>query len=402
MKSSLPVKLISLALILAVLAYFGMQAYQYFHDPFSTTLAYATTLEDTISANGWLARDEEVCPSGSGALNLLHTEGEKVGKGQALAVSYPSEDALQKVKELNAAQMQLQQLQFAQTFYLDANAALKLDSSINQEMLTLRGQLGRSDYAAAETAAATLKSQILKRDYSAASQEEIITRIQQTQAQVDSLTAALTGAQEITAKQAGIYSAVCDGYESVLTPEALTDMTPSALSHIKASGTFSNVGKLIYSNVWYYAAAISDADAARLTVGGQTTLRFAKGLDLDMTVTIKSIGPEENGQCVAVFSCDKYLSQTTLLRHQAAQMILKSYAGLHIPANALRVNEEGHSGVYCLVGKTAVFKPANVIYQGEGFCLVKAPDGVSDADLLRPGDQVIASAAALTDGQVIR
>jgi len=402
MKASLPVKLISAVLIAAILAYFGIQAYQYFHDPYATTLAYSTKLEDAISANGWLVRDEEICPSGSGTLNLLHAEGEKVGKGQVLAVSYPSADALQKVKELNAAQMQLQQLQFAQEFYLDANAALKLDSSIDQEMLTLRGQLGRSDYSAAETAASTLKSQILKRDYSAASQEEILARIQQTQAQVDSLNAALTGAVEITASQAGVYSAVCDGYESVLTPSNVTTLTPSALSQLKATDASSNVGKLIGSSIWYYAAAISSTDAARLTAGGQTTLRFAKGLDLDISVTVKSVGQEENGQCVVVFSCDKYLSQTTLLRHQAAQVILKTYAGIRIPANGLRVNESGQSGVYCLVGKTAAFKPVDVIYQGDGFCLVQPHAGASGTALLRSGDQIIVSAAAITEGQVIR
>jgi len=402
MKSSLPVKLVSLALLLAVLAYFGVQAYHYFNNPFSTTLVYTTSLEDTVEANGYLVRDEKVCPSASGALNLLHSEGEKVGKEQVLAVSYSSENALQTVKKLNAAQLELQQLQFALGSYLDTNAALKLDSSITEEILALRGNLNRSDYAASESAATTLKAQILKRDYSAASKEEIESRIETAQSEVDSLQSALAGAVEITASQAGIYSAVCDGYETVLTPAALDTMTPTALQQVKAGSDSSNVGKLIVSDVWYYAAVFSSADAARFTEGDRTVLRFAKGLDLDMTVTVHTIGAEENGQCVVVFSCDKYLSEITLLRRQSAQLVLNSYTGIRIPANALRVDENGQSGVYCLLGMTARFKPVAVVYRGDDFCLVKAAEGATDATLLRNGDEVIVSSGELFEGKVIR
>ena len=44
---------------------------------------------------------------------------------------------------------------------------------------------------------------------------------------------------------------MCDGYESVLTPAGLGDLTPGALDKLAAGENNANVGKLIYGNTWY-------------------------------------------------------------------------------------------------------------------------------------------------------
>ena len=101
-------------------------------------------------------------------------------------------------------------------------------------------------------------------------------------------------------------------------------------------------------------------------------------------------------------SCRKYLAQTTLLRHQAADIILRTYTGLRVPSNALRVSSDGVTGVYCVDGVTAAFRPVTVLYQGQGYALVQPADGVDDTQTLRAGDEVIATAGKLHEGKVIR
>ena len=81
--------------------------------------------------------------------------------------------------------------------------------------------------------------------------------------------------------------------------------------------------------------------------------------------------------------------------------MLHTYEGLRLPSNALRVNEEGVSGVYCMLGVRAKFKPVQVVYQGDGYALVEAASAVEDSSLLRQGDQVIVTTAQLYDGKVI-
>ncbi len=403
MKRSSPLmKILPIAVLAAVLLYFAVQLYNYLSDPVSTTLVTEGQAEDTIALNGWLLRDEEVLPAQSGTLSRERQEGQRVGVGQVLATVYADDGALQTVSQIETLGLQLQQLQFALTSYLDPDAALKLDTSITGDILTLRQALTGGDYTAADSDIAQLKAAVLKRDHPYTSQEEIETEIKAVEGQISSLKASLSGAATITAKAAGTYSAVCDGYETVLTTAFLEDVTPGKLARLQPAGTESNMGKLIYGDTWYYVVSLPEAQAAQLKALGTVTLRFAKGFDQNLRMQVVSVSAAENGQAAVTLSCRKYLAQTTLLRHQAADVILRTYEGLRVPSNALRVSEEGVTGVYCVDGSTAAFRPVTVLYQGQGYALVRAADGASDTQTLRVGDEVIATAGALSDGKVIR
>ena len=400
-KTSPLMKILPIAVLAAVLVYFAVQLYNYLSDPVNTTLVVAGQAEDTIALNGWLLRDEEVLPAQSGTLSRARQEGERVGVGQVLARVYANDGALQTVSQIETLELQLQQLQFALTSYLNPDAALKLDTSITGDILTLRQSMTGGDYTAAEGDIAPLKAAVLKRDHSYASQEEIQTEIKSVEGQIKSLEASLSGTT-VTARASGTYSAVCDGYETVLTKAFLEDVTPGKLARLQPVDEQSNMGKLIYGDTWYYVVTLPEEQASYLKSQGAVTLRFAKGFDQNIRMQVVSVSAPEDGQAAVTLSCRKYLAQTTLLRHQAADVILRTYEGLRVPSNALRVSEEGITGVYCVDGSTAAFRPVTVLYQGQGYALVRAADGASDTQTLRVGDEVIATAGALSDGKVIR
>ena len=401
-KTSPLMRILPFAVLAAVLVYFAVQLYNYLSDPVTTTLVTEGQAEDTIALNGWLVRDEEVLPAQSGTLSRVQQEGQRVGVGQVLAMVYANDSALQTVSQIETLELQLQQLQFALTSYLDPDAALKLDTSITGNSLTLRQSLTGGDYTAAESDIAQLKAAVLKRDHPYTSQEEIQTEIKSVEGQISSLKASLSGAAAVTAKAAGTYSAVCDGYETVLTTTFLETVTPGALARLQPAGEQSSMGKLIYGDSWYYVVTLTEEQAAYLKGQGSVTLRFAKGFDQNIRMQVEAVSEPENGRAAVTLSCRRYLAQTTLLRHQAADVILRTYEGLRVPSNALRVSEEGVTGVYCLDGVTASFRPVAVLYQGQGYALVRPADGTSDTRTLRVGDEVIATAGQLHDGKVIR
>lgn len=400
-KTSPLMKILPIAVLAAVLVYFAVQLYNYLSDPVNTTLVVAGQAEDTIALNGWLLRDEEVLPAQNGTLSRARQEGERVGVGQVLARVYANDGALQTVSQIETLELQLQQLQFALTSYLNPDAALKLDTSITGDILTLRQSLTGGDYTAAEGDIAPLKAAVLKRDHSYASQEEIQTEIKSVEGQIKSLEASLSGTT-VTARASGTYSAVCDGYETVLTKAFLEEVTPGKLARLRPVDEQSNMGKLIYGDTWYYVVTLPEEQASYLKSQGAVTLRFAKGFDQNIRMQVVSVSAPEDGQAAVTLSCRKYLAQTTLLRHQAADVILRTYEGLRVPSNALRVSEEGVTGVYCVDGSTAAFRPVTVLYQGQGYALVQPAEGASDTQTLRVGDEVIATAGALSDGKVIR
>ena len=400
MKTSPSFKILSGVVLAAVVLYFGIQIYRYYTNPFSTTLTYQASVENSIPMTGWLIREEETFHSNAATVTHSLREGEKVGFHQTIAMAYDNDKALETVTEISNLELQLQQLEFALTSYLDADASMKLDSSITGHILSLRQALSGGDYASIDVSA--LKAAVLKSSHSYQSAEEIQSNITSVKEQISSLRSSLTGATPITAPRSGTYSSVCDGYERILTPDFLRGLTPTALERVAAGGNNGNVGKLIYGETWYYAAVIDAKAAEGLSPGQTALLRLSKGTTQDAPVKVQSLSREEDGKIAIVLACDQYLAQTTQLRHQAAELILDSFSGLRIPTTSLRLDEDGQTGVYCVVGVSAKFKPVTVVYQGNGFTLVLPTREAAGSSILRSGDEVIVTANRLENGMVVR
>ncbi len=414
--SSLGTKCLLAAVTLAVLAYFGIQGVRYFGDPLTTTLAYAYQVEDAVSVSGYMIRDEQLLPNeADGLLQLKRTEGEKISRGGVVATLYANQASLDRQTEIDAVRMRLEQLQYAQEAALGSEVSLKLDAQIVQNLLRLRGELAADRLDRAEDPGASLRSLVLKRDYTYTATEDLTAQISDLQAQLKSLRAqAASSTRRITAPVPGIYSAVVDGYEQVLTPAALGELTPSALTAVRADKTVqSAVGKLVLGDRWYYAAIMDEETAAALQEGGALTLRFAKSVERDLDVQVERISAPENGRVTVVFRGDAYLSELTLLRQQSAEILRSSTAGFRVPKEALRAantlvdasgqrtKKEG-TGLYCVVGMEARFKPVEVLYSGDGFVLVRSTATTDQESIrLRAGDEVILSAKNLYDGKVV-
>ena len=331
------------------------------------------------------------------------SEGERVGKGQTVATVYSGSDALDTVQQIESKELQLQQLQFALSSYLNPDATLKLDGSITESLLSIRRSLSGGDYDDAADQTAQLKAAILKRSHTYSSGEEIEADIATVQGELSALRSSLSGARTVTAEHSGTYSAACDGYESLLTPEFLQSVTPSQLEELPSGQTGgSSLGKLIIGETWSYTAAITTEQAQQLEKGDWLTLRFSKGAQQDIDAQVTYLSAAEDGKQAVVLTCREYLAQTTQLRHQAAQLVLRSYEGLRIPTNALRMNEDNQLGVYCVVGKVASFKPVSMVYRGDGYSLVQAASQSQDVSVLRPGDEVIVTSSKLSGGQIVQ
>lgn len=408
MKRSLSTRLTYMLLFAGVLFYFGVQGYRYLLDPQTTTVVYAYETERKIDANGFFVREETVLECSEPLLEIERTEGERVGKNDTIATIYHSENALARHEELTRLEARLEQLRYAQNAAKDAETALKLDGDIREDMVALYAALASGSYHTAETVGAELKTTVLKREYAYREASDLSGYIKGLQSQIRQVRSELSGGTDrLKASFAGTYSAVVDGYEGVLTPEALKTMTPEALESVRPDETSAGVGRLIGGNRWYYAAVLSEKQAAALSVGQQVLLRPAAGVDFDLSVEVDRLSKAEDGKVLAVFRGETYLAYVTLLREQSAEIILETYTGLRVPKNALRVDETGQPGVYCRVGLRAYFKPVKVLYQGEDYILAQPCkiDSTSNSQIqlytLRAGDEAIISAEDLSDGKVI-
>lgn len=399
---ALGTKILMALVCLAVLAYFGIQAYQTLADPMMLAVAYTYQVEDSISVTGYVARNEVVLPdSGGGLLRLTRSEGERVAAGGRVAQVYADQASLDRQMEIDRLQTQLDQLHYAAEAISASEVSIQLDSQITQRLLAMRRAVAAGRINSAEENLLELKALVLRRDYTYTDAEELKTQTAAMESQLKTLKAqAGASVRSITASQSGVYSAVVDGYESVLTAETVKTLTPSSLTGLQPAAVSSDVGRLILGDAWYYVASLPVADGKRLAEGDTETLRFAKGVDRDLAVTVQSISEEENGRVAVVFRGTTYLPELTLLRQQTADVILSTVTGIRVPQQAVRVDENGVTGIYCVVGAAARFKPVSVLWSSSDGYVVVRSQGEKER-VLRPGDKVILSAAGLEDGTVV-
>ena len=400
MRSTPIFKILSLAVLVAVVTLLGIEGYRYFHRSVSVSVAYTGQVTDSLSVTGWVVRQETPLPDTSGTLLRQVQEGEKVHAGQTVAMAYASKSALEVVSQLEDTELKLQQLQFARSSFLDSDAALKVDSDISDSILRLHIATADGDYATATQEMSAMKTAVLKRSYSYESLEQIDQAIAQTRSDISTLQNQLSGATSVKTAVAGVYSGSTDGSEETLTPDFLTDVTPARLDALSTGSAVKSAGKIITDNTWYFAANIPAQQARELQVGQEVTLRLSKGLQQDTPAYVQSISAEEDGQVAVVLSCTRYISQVTLLRHQQGEILLREYKGLRVPSAALRMDEDGSLQLFCRLGAYVYSKPVDLVYRGDGFCLVRSAQGAADERILRQGDLVISTARALIDGMI--
>lgn len=433
MKSStLAMRLMFAALLLAVIAYFGLSLTSYFMDPYKTTVAYNYIGDNAVAVSGYVVREEEAL-SGSGELVYSsRSEGERVSAGGTAALIYQTPQALEDANAMRNLEEQLEQLRYAQSLASGAQISARLDDEVTTALLAFRGEMAHGSLNAAVDSSDKLRAAVLKRSYAYSGTGDLDAAIASLQEQISTLSAsAEPSTTRVTAPGAGLFSSLVDGYESVLTPEVARELTPSSYRQIAPTGSKDGVGKIVYGYQWYFVTVMRNEDIRNLEVGSAITLRFQKGLDRDIEMKVDTISASENGERVVVFVAEKYLNLSTLLRNQNAQVIFNSYSGIRVPRSTVRVeqvpvtDEDGNpvlesdgrekmqsvTCVYSLWGVYARRKPVTVLWQEAEYILV-VPDesylatftseDIREGRRLRAGDQVITAAADLYDGKVIR
>ena len=80
---------------------------------------------------------------------------------------------------------------------------------------------------------------------------------------------------------------------------------------------------------------------------------FFDALSETLPMTVYSVGEIQNGEMVVVFRSSQNDSKVEDLRQESGRLIFQSDEGLRIPKEALRVNEDGETGVYVVLAQKA-------------------------------------------------
>lgn len=415
-------------LLLGILIYFGVYIYRSFTGGLTTVLAYEDSADVGARAAGLVVRRERVLTADQSAtIDFTPGEGEKVSGGGVVATLYASSSDLETKKSIQTLEAELEQLEYAKSTAAGPSDAAKTETDLLSAIAGLQASAAAGDLSGLETDVLRLKALVFKRDYTySGDTQQLDNLISRKKDQLEALRASLgVVTTVIRAPESGVFSAFADGYEELLYPELLDELTTIQLTGLEnrtVSPPADAIGKVITSSTWYFAASAPTADVKDLLEGGQYTVSFSSGDAGQALMTLDRKGGDEGGRTLLVFSCRTGLADTTQLRRQTAEIITQQLTGLRIPRSSLRalkqtqkrtvtdeatgstqtVEEEVTvTGVYTVVSRQAEFHPVTVLYQGEDYFLV-APADPDAADRLRDGDEILVYTAGITDGKVVR
>ena len=387
-------------LLAAIAAYFGYNVVSSLYAPLMT--ATVTPYEAGVGyyRSGFVVREEELLYSQYGTTVLNCAEGAHVAANDTVATGYRSEDAKTRQTRIDELSGQIEQLQYAWSAVSSVYDQAALDADIAGDLAQLSRYLALRDMNSVSDLSPELKGLILRRTGSDSDSGSLQARISTLQAELETLEAQSAGdTSAILAGKAGTFSAAVDGYESVLTPERLMEMTVAEFESVQPDETDANaIGRLVTSATWYYACVVPASELSGVEEGNRATLTFARDYYQPVTMRVARLGGNEAGSRLLVLSSDRALQNVTLLRQQSAEIVFTSYSGLRVPKSAVRV-ENGQTGVYILEGTLAKWKPITILHDtGESYVVTL---DTSSTNNLWPGDELIINAKNLYDGKVV-
>ena len=78
-QGSLFSKLLVPLIIVVIVVYLIASAWAGLRNPYQFTVAYADTMETSVTTSGWVVRSEQTVSGAEGVVQLLRNQGEKVG-----------------------------------------------------------------------------------------------------------------------------------------------------------------------------------------------------------------------------------------------------------------------------------------------------------------------------------
>lgn len=417
------VRTVMWVMMLTIAAYFGVYVLRFVFSGYETAVLYTYSAEEIVETKGYVVREEQVVEGGSELSAVVVGEGEKVAVGDTLAIVYDNEAALFRHQDIMDMEERLQSLYYIFSHSVDGADSAALNGSIVNSIVNMRKAVSDGDMTEASNQISQLKMMLFRRDYtyngSNALNEEIMELTEETKKLAEENRSYTS---TITPDRSGTFSGMVDGYENVLTPETIRMLTPQGLDALltqreDVQERLENntlLGKLVTGNQWYYVATLHEKEAERLKMGKKISVRLSS-MERPVTMQVEALSvPDENRKVCAVLSTDQFMGEATLLRDQAAELVLNTVTGFRVPKSAIHVeNISGEVGVYRIFGVKAKWVPVEILWEDEDYYLIGQPvqkdeeghplpqTALEQAEGLRDGVQVVVKGRDLYDGKVM-
>jgi len=376
-----------------------------FSDRISYEIIKYGSMEKSESFEAIIIRDETVVEAkGEGIVESMVSEYEMVKKNKRIASIYESkvddgakarlEDINLRIDEITKAKQQLGQ---------SSAGGFRVEGAIDAKMSELTKAMENGNMK--KVADIRRELNLLNDKKNAISEntdntDEILNRLMEEKAKYEKSLG--DSKEDIFAPMAGLYTTDVDGFETILNPEGIREMTPYDFDSInkmrkgdKQKKNKNAVCKIIRNTSWDVVFIASQKELGKLKEGSKVYLRAAN-YDQEVPGYISYISTPVNGNYTVAVNSSETCPWALAERFLEIDLIRSKYSGLKVPIDALRV-VDNTTGVYTVVDGIVHFKKVNVLSKDSRYAIVEE-DNTKSGGLLLYDEVIVSSSKKLKVG----
>ncbi len=364
--------------VIAFVAFLVFQVSRNLGEKITTVDATFVTVEEKQSLEAVFIRSQiyVTCPGDSP--EYLVSNGEKVSVNQELCINFLSAEAADTFLKMQEVLSEIEAEKYTNAIVVSASDTAKLDRIIYAKIKELSNEINEGAVHETDLNYTTLFSLVDARNSGVYDPNAATQKIAQLEEKALQYKNSLSKTSSIvTSSVSGYFIKGADGYENILIPEMIDNLTIGELrDKIENAETVSQnvVGSIVDEFCWYMAF---EADY-------EQTLFFSrkmdKGEDIELYISgisslpekfsIYRINRDDSGRSVVILKSNIMSSDYLSSRFKSVDVVIKTYKGIKIPHEALH-QKDGEWGVYCMDGSSVKFKKAKIIYETDGYYLLE-------------------------------
>lgn len=344
--------------------------YRYLKVPVNTMTAAITQIEDVITADAYVSRQEVVYNSqNSGTMYSYVTEGARVSKNMRIATVYRGDVDNELIQELNNIDIKIKELndekKKSELFVSGNRSAQSKIENIKNDVINavIENDIGKIKQYKSEINSIYNKEE----DTS----EDTITELTRMKSQIEMQ---LGGDKsDIYSTMSGVYSRNVDGLEGVLSPDSIMNYTVNDFNSLtkpddvtKLSNKVNSgetICKVVDNHVWYAVVTMSKKRAEEIRNKNNMLVRFDSlpGAEVSAKICYISSEADEEENVVVIFESQRFLEGVYGIRTGKMDIVVNRYTGFEVPIHSIRIVED-KKGVMISKGSSEVFCECDVIY----------------------------------------
>ena len=304
-----------------------------FDKTYETEVAAEATVKDTVSANCFIVRKENIITSDNTGHKVCKvSNGGKVAKDSTVISFYENASDVEVANEINTLEEFLTSIEEINKQNAIHVADLDIISSQTENSIeNLLLNVYDNNFSEAQKSLKNLRYYMAQGQLATGREDNYDKVINQCKSKLEELKSKYESHEKtVVSEYSGYFLNFADGYENSLNYDDIENVSVSDIENVKAAKVEQNqIGRVISENEWYIVTVVNTADIKGISEGDTLNVSTMLSTVDELSAKVRAINKSDDGKKSAlVLSCMKMNEELATLRQKEMQIVLKTYRGL--------------------------------------------------------------------------